>query len=263
LSGQDERAGRQRAGGYSGNPLGVECLRRAQVRVTVFELYLARGNGVIKNAGRDHRGQGDTAAVDRCTSGRNVESGRGGGVGQAGRKLRGIAGRCVRSGCGEIRLAANGCVWEAKGCAAAAVRGNLLRAEELLALAVAGGIAGGVGEELHPEGTAGRAVERPAQHIASQRGQQGEILKVIGTSVAVASIVMGNTLFIDANAEPGVPMDRIALDGIAGCGAVIKINMDTIQPIVGDHVTGARHRPADWYVRSIDIHPMRGVAQGC
>lgn len=167
-------------------------------------------------------------------------------------ELGGVAGGQIGRSSGNDGLARRerGREGKGKGACPTAVGGHRLVAEEGLALAEAGGIGGGVGEELDAERRAGHALQRTADGRAAagvgHAGENGERLVVVRVVGAV-----------EKDAQAAIVMDGVAEDAVTGAG----VNGHAVIGAKSDGVAGARGRAADGVVISFQDIDSVAVAE--
>src|SRR5262249_25026392 len=124
-------------------------------------------------------------------------------------------------GCGSHTLIgadlSNGFV---KGGVTAAISGGINEAEIGLSFAVAGWINGIVSEEFDPVHRVGSAVEpaidRGLSAAVRDRGDDWKVLQVVGAAIGVAGVMLCHSVNAEVDAEAGVGINGITLDGVVG-----------------------------------------------
>ncbi len=174
------------------------------------------------------------------------------------RELRSVVVRV--GGCRSDEGTCRGSVGEAhrEAHVARTARGHHLRAEQHFALAVAGGIAGSVGEEFKAELRVGCAAESALDGGAAARGcsQHREILQVVSAGVAVACIIGRHAVLFEINPQPAVGEDGIGEKGIAGAGVA---DCHGTAVVKSDGVAGSCHSAPDRVVARAPNHHAKKV----
>ncbi len=160
-------------------------------------------------------------------------------------ELGGVAVGIGRRGGDEVSIGHGACQLGAEVDIPPRIRLDHVRAEEILALAVAARVAAGTAKEAQREGRGRRAVQAPANRrgdgVGDDAQQHGEILHFVRPAVGVQFVIRRDAIPTQVDAQRPVAVNSIAQQEILL--RYLIFDHDASALIVGDEVL-ARRRPA-------------------